>query len=137
MHPLSKLLRRFTYLDDEVLKSGAVLGRVTSVALFDFLQGEQLQLVDALSALFHLLQAEGIARLRSFLSVLTLHLLNIILMLLMSLLELELEEALRVLLTLPLALEHDLEGALVRILPHHPLQLERVAVQLHDLLLID
>ena len=137
MHPLSKLLRRFTYLDDEVLESGAVLGRVTRVALLDFLQGEQLQLVDALSALFHLLQAEGIARLRSFLSVLTLHLLNIILMLLMSLLELELEEALRVLLTLPLALEHDLEGALVRILPHHPLQLERVAVQLHDLLLID
>jgi hypothetical protein len=67
--------------------------------------------------------------------VLTLHLHDIILVLLVSLLELGLEETLLVVLTLSLALEHDFEGALVRILSHHSLQLERVAVQLHDLLL--
>ena len=62
---------------------------------------------------------------------LALHLLHILFVLLLSFIKLVLEEALRISLTLPLALEHDLEGALVRILAHHALQLKRVTVQLH------
>ena len=62
---------------------------------------------------------------------LALHLIDILLVLLMSFLELALEADLSISLALPLALEHDLEGALVRILAHHALQLKRVTVQLH------
>ena len=119
------------YLNDEVLESGAILGRVAGVALLDFLDGEHAQLVDALGALLHLLEADRVTCARCFLSVLALHLIDILLVLLMSFLELALEANLRISLALPLALEHDLEGALVRILAHHALQLKRVTVQLH------
>ena len=121
----------FSYLNDEVLESSAILRSITGVALFDLLDGKHTKLVDALSALLHLLKADGITCARCFLSMLALHLLDILLVLLLSFLELVLEEALRISLTLPLALEHDLKGALVRILAHHALQLKRVAVQLH------
>ena len=121
----------FSYLNDEVLESSAILRSITGVALFDLLDGKHAQLVDALSALFHLLKADGITCARCFLSMLALHLLHILLVLLLSFLKLVLEEALRISLTLPLTLEHDLKGALVRILAHHTLQLKRVTVQLH------
>ena len=121
----------FSYLNDEVLESSAILRSITGVALFDLLDGKHTKLVDALSALLHLLKADGITCARCFLSMLALHLLHILFVLLLSFIKLVLEEALRISLTLPLALEHDLEGALVSILAHHALQLKRVTVQLH------
>ena len=93
-----------TYLNDEVLESGAILGRVAGVALLDLLDGEHAQLVDALGALLHLLEADRVTCARCFLSVLALHLIDILLVLLMSFLELALEANLRISLALPLAL---------------------------------
>lgn len=134
-HKLELVLHELDHtLDNETFERLTVLGSLTRVAVSDFLHGENFELFDALSTHFHLIKTEGVALARSLLPVLSVHLIDVLLVLLLSLAQLLLEQALRIRLTLSLTLEHDLEGALMGVLSHHALQLERVLVQLHIVL---
>ena len=120
-----------TYLNDEIFESLSILGRLARVALLQLLHGKKSKFLNTLIAPLHLIEADFVAGLRCSLTMLSAHLLHLLFMVFLGFAQLLLEQPLSVLLTLPLAFEHDLKSTLVSVLPHHALELERVCVEIH------
>ena len=118
----------FTYLNDQVLECLLVLRCFLIKLLRKAIKSHPLQTIDTSRSLLHLLQSRLIVTPSHHLSMLDLHVFHLLLMALFQLGELFLVNALRLMLSVPLPLHHDLKGLLVRILPHHSLQLEGVPI---------
>jgi len=117
-----------TYLDDEVLEGGLVLGRVLVEVGGEAAFGEHLEVFNALIALLHLLQTGLVVQARHHFTVLDLLVLHSPFVSLLENMQILLVDALTLSLTIALTHDLDLEGFLVGVLPHHALQLEGVTV---------
>ncbi len=120
-----------TYLDDEVLECLAVLGGVSIEVVRQAIDGKLLEVLNAGVPLLHLLKACLVVATGHHLTMVDLLVRHHLLVALLKLDELFLVDALALALALTLANDLNLEGFLVCVLSHHPLQLEGVAVQLH------
>lgn len=122
-----------SYLDDQVFERLLILRRVLIKLVLQAIYRKNLEIDNALIAFLHFLKARLVVAASDHLAMFNLLILHGPLVPLGQLDELILVDPFRLVLAVTLALNLDLKGFLVSILSHHALQLEGVAVQLHNL----
>lgn len=125
------LIYTLTYLDDEVLESGLVLGGVLVEVGRETAYREHFEVFNAFIALLHLLQSGLVVQARHHFTVLDLLVSHSLFVSLLKHMQVFLVDALALSLTVALSHDLDFEGFLVGVLAHHALQFEGVSVQLH------
>ena len=131
MFDSSFTLEDHTYLDDEVLERGLVLGRVLIELALEAVHGEDFEGFEAGVALDHFLHAHFVVLASHHLPMLNLLVRHLVLVALLQLRHLLSVDALRLLLSVTLTQHLDLKRLFVSVLTHHALELEGISVQIH------